>query len=126
VLWDLNSWKARVRWADVNHIRDKVTVRVYCFDSFDKSFDIDILDAWDAIRAYFRVYETILDGNAQIKITNLNDQPCEYFQVGLTVDSDIAVAFDLEMDLFCDSIPSSLVVTIDSTGITIDSTIPIS
>jgi hypothetical protein len=104
ILWDLNSWKGAINWADTGHKKEKVSVRVFAVDYWDRASasETDTREAaWDAIRGYFREYCTVLNISQLVQITNLNNMPYEYYEIGLTVDSEIGVAFDVELDLYC-------------------------
>ncbi len=104
VLWDLNSWKGKINWANTSMKKEKVTVKVFVLDYFDRGAVTETDNRehiWDDIRAYFRTYCGVLNTNSYIQITNLNDMPYEYFTIGITLDSDIGVSFDLELDLSC-------------------------
>jgi len=106
VIWNMNSWKAVIDWANTSRRREKVTVKVFCIDYWDRGAVTEtdtMIAVWDAIRDSFRVYCTVLNTNGYIQIINLNKMPCEYFEIGLTVDSEIGVSFDVELDLFCNT-----------------------
>jgi hypothetical protein len=104
VLWDLNSWKGRINWANTGQKKEKVTVKVYVLDYFDRGASSETQtkeQVWDDIRTNFRTYCTVLGTNGYISITNLNDMPYEYYSIGINIDAEIGVCFDVEMNLHC-------------------------
>ena len=104
VLWDLNSWKGRINWANTSHKKEKVTVKVYVLDYFDRGASSETQtkeQVWDDIRTNFRTYLTVLNTNGYISVTNLNDMPYEYYSIGVNLDAEIGVNFDVEMNLSC-------------------------
>ena len=104
VLWNLNSWAGKINWANTNNRKEHIKVKVFCFDYFDRGASTETQSreaVWDDIRDYFRVYCTALNTQSKVQITNLNDMPFEYFSIGISNDAEIAVSFDIELDLFC-------------------------
>lgn len=104
VLWDFNTWKGSINWANTTHKRERLKVNVFCVDYFDRGAATETQSreaVWDDIRGYFRTYCDILDNNQYISILNLNSMPYEYYSIGLSVDAEIGVRFELELELFC-------------------------
>ena len=106
VFWDLNTFKSRMNWQNSSSTHEKVTLRAYVMDYFDRgaATETDTKQGiWDDIREAFRTYLGVKGVNAYIKLTNLNDMPNELYEFGLTVDAEIGVSFDVAMELYCNT-----------------------
>ncbi len=106
VFWDLNTFKSRMNWQRTSTQKEKVTLRAYVMDYFDRDASTELQtkqQIWDGIRDDFRAYLTLLGSNQYIKLTNLDDMPNELYEYGLTVDAEIGVSFDVEMELYCNA-----------------------
>ena len=107
VFWDLNSYKSVMQWTSTSQEKEVVTMKAYCFGYVDKDTLPVTSDAnekmWDSLREKFRVYLGVVNANNYISITNLASMPNELFPFGVSVDSEIAVSFDVNFNLFCNT-----------------------
>jgi len=107
VLWDLNTFRSRMNWQSTNQISEQVTMRAYVMGYFDKMAaegqTYSREEVYDQLRAAFREYLGLVNSSSQVKVTNLNNMANELWDAGITVDSELAVSFDVNMTLYCNS-----------------------
>ena len=109
VFWDLNSYRSLMNWHDVSKQREDVTMTAYCIGYLDKELlggEGDMIEAYDVIRDAFREYLTVVNADAYVDIINLQAMTNELFPIGITVDAEVGVSFEVKMRLYCNIDPT--------------------
>ncbi len=105
VFWDLNSYKSVMSWTNTAREKESVTMKAYCVGYLDKDAlarSFDSMEAmYDTIRDAFRSYIGVVNANTYISVMNLESMNNELFPFGISIDSEVAVSFDVSFQLFC-------------------------
>ena len=106
IIWDIKSLKSNLAWQNSSQINEKIKIKAYIIGSYDRraqGLTQTIEQKWDTLREFFRLYLVVLNATQYIKINNMNDMPNELFDIGISLDGEIGVSFDVDMTLYCNT-----------------------
>ena len=111
VFWDWNTYRSILNWSSTAQQKEAVTMTAYCIGYYDLNVNggsiQSVEEAYDEIREAFREYLGLLNVNGYIDILNMAEMPNELFPIGITVDAEIGVSFEVKMKLYCNVSPTS-------------------